>query len=369
MESRLNPGPQAARLRGALKAVAALAALAVGSWAAHAQTDAPAKAQASAKAPAAARTAEALVDGSAVFSAASLALHWGDFAEAERLFKAARAQPRRTSAGLWEVVQLYRGFENGLSTNRGLRVRQAEHTAALSAQWVQQHPRSPLAHALHVVTLTNLAWAHRGSGYANTVAPQAWELFRAALDKATAHAVQHGDVLLSDGLGFQALLVVARGAGWDDRRTQAIYEQGILRFPDEDLLHFTQLTNLLPKWGGSARQVDQHIQAAAQRTRAPYGPALYARLYTAAAREQFEHALFADSLARWERVDAGYAEMTARYPHAGHFNAWAWMACQAQDRKRLLEVLEKIGPEPDLDFWGSNAQETYDTCKSWAQKL
>ena len=355
----------------AVTAVAAFAALALCGMAAQAQTGTPANSPANSpsKASALAPSTEALVDGSAVYSAASLALHWGDFAEAERLFKAARAQPRRTSAGLWEVVQLYRGFENGLSTNRGLRVRQAEHTVALSAQWVQQHPRSPLAHALHVVTLTNLAWAHRGSGYANTVAPQAWELFRAALDKATAHAVQHGDVLLSDGLGFQALLVVARGASWDDRRTQAIYEQGILRFPDEDLLHFTQLTNLLPKWGGSARQVDQHIQAAAQRTRAPFGPALYARLYTAAAREQFEHALFADSLARWERIDAGYAEMTARYPHAGHFNSWAWMACQARDRKRLLEVLEKIGPEPDLDFWGSNAQEAYDTCKAWAQRL
>ena len=367
METRLNPGWQAPRLQRAVTTWAAFAALVLGGAAVHAQ--APAPAETPAKTQAAAPAAETPVDGTAVYNAASRALHWGDFAEAERLFKAARAQPRRTTAGLWEVVQLHRGFENGLATSRGLRVRQAEHTVALTGQWVQQHPRSPLAHALHVVTLTNLAWAYRGSGYANTVAPQAWALFRGALDKATAHAVQHGAVLLSDGLGFQALLVVARGADWDDRRTQAIYEQGILRFPEEDLLHFTQMTNLLPKWGGSARQVDQHIQAAAQRTRAPFGPALYARLYTAAAREQFEHALFTDSLARWERIDTGYAELTARYPHAGHFNSWAWMACQAQDRKRLLEVLEKLGPEPDLDFWGSNAQEAYDTCKAWAQRL
>jgi cytochrome c5 len=180
VETRLNPGWQAPRLQRAVTTWAAFAALVLGGAAVHAQ--APAPAETPAKTQAAAPAAETPVDGTAVYNAASRALHWGDFAEAERLFKAARAQPRRTTAGLWEVVQLHRGFENGLATSRGLRVRQAEHTVALTGQWVQQHPRSPLAHALHVVTLTNLAWAYRGSGYANTVAPQAWALFRGALD-------------------------------------------------------------------------------------------------------------------------------------------------------------------------------------------
>ena len=97
--------------------------------------------------------------------------------------------------------------------------------------------------------------------------------------------------------------------------------------------------------------------------------AWYARLYAVAASEQFEQALFSDSMARWERMDQGFVDLTARYPHPQHFNAWAWMACQAQDRQRLLEVLEKVGPEPDLAQWGTNARQAYDTCKAWAQKL
>ncbi len=310
-----------------------------------------------------------LTDGEALRNAASLATHWGDFAAAEALYLRVRQAPRRTTTGQPESTPLREGLDQGLKPNAGLRVRQAEHAVAMTALWVQQHPRSPLAHWLHVQALMNLGWAYRGSGYANTVAPQAWELFRGALNRAVAHATQHADVLLSDGIGLYGVLVLGRGAGWEPQRLQAIYEQGAERFPEDDSLHFAQLTNLLPKWGGSARAVDQHIESVVKRTQATHGLALYARLYTAAADGQFEHALFSDSLARWSRMDLGFADLTARYPHPSHFNAWAWMACQAQDRKRLLDVLEKVGLEPDLDQWGTNARQAYDTCKAWAQKL
>lgn len=184
-----------------------------------------------------------------------------------------------------------------------------------------------------------------------------------------AHASQHAEVLLSDSIGFRSVLVVSRGAGWDTKRLQALYEQGAERFPDDDSLHFAHLVNLLPKWGGSARAVDQHIEAVVKRTQATRGMAMYALLYTAAAEEQFHHELFSDSMARWSRVDIGFTDLTAKYPHTRHFNAWAWMASQAQDRKRLLELLEKVGPEPDLGQWGINARRAFDTCKAWAEKL
>jgi hypothetical protein len=352
--------------------------IALASALAVALTLAPARARASEVVPGAANApavpakaldATELTDGEALRAAAALATHWGDFAAAEALYLRVRQAPRLTTTGQPESTPLRIGFYQGLKPNAGLRVRQAEHAVAMTALWVQQHPRKPLAHWLHVEALTNLGWAYRGDGYANTVAPQAWELFRGALNRATAHATQHADVLLSDSIGLRSVLVLGRGAGWEPRRLQAVYDQGAERFPDDDSLHFAQLTNLLPKWGGSARAVDQHIESVVKRTQATRGLALYAWLYTAAADEQFQHALFSDSLARWSRMDLGFADLTDRFPHPRHFNAWAWMACQAQDRNRLLEVLEKIGPEPDLGQWGTNARQAFDTCRAWAQKL
>lgn len=307
--------------------------------------------------------------GESMRAAASLAVHWGDFAEAERMFKAMRERQRRTASGQPESTPLRQGFEQGLEPGRGLSVRQAEQTVAMTAQWAHQHARSPLAHVLHMSALSDLAWAYRGSGYANTVPPQAWGQFRSALDRAAQHAAKHADVLLSDSLGYRRVLFLAKALDWDAKRIQAIYEQAVERFPDDDSLHFARLNNLLPKWGGSARQVDQHIEAVVKRTQATRGLALYAQLYTDAAEDQFSQALFSDSMARWERMDQGFVDLTASYPHRQHFNAWAWIACQAQDRKRLLELLDKIGPEPDLNQWGSNAQQTHDTCKAWAQRL
>lgn len=320
-------------------------------------------------APVAAQTPEPLTDGVALLEAASLAVHWGDFGEAERLYQRVRQDARRTTAGQPESTPLRSGLERGLAPSDGLRVRQAEHSAAMTAQWAEQNPRSALAHALHMEALSNLAWAYRGSGYANTVPQLAWARFREVGERATRFAALQAEVLLSDSLGYRQLLTLSRYAEWDDKRTQAVYQQAVARFPDDDALHFAQLTNLLPKWGGSPRLVDQHIEAVTRSTQATRGLSLYAWLYHAAAQDQFSQALFTDSLARWERVDRGFADLTAQYPHPRHFNAWAWLACQAQDRKRLLELLDKLGPEPLLSHWGSNARATHDTCKAWAQKL
>ena len=280
-----------------------------------------------------------------------------------------REKSRRTTKGQPESTPLRQGLEDGLKPSRGLRVRQSEQTVALTAQWVQQHPQSPLAHLLHVTAWAEMAWSHRGTGYANTVPQQAWALFRDAIEKASAHASKHADVLLSDSMGYRRVLLLAGAAEVSAARVQALYEQAVERFPEDDSLHFTQLSNVLPKWGGSARQVDQHIESVVRRAPAARKLSLYALLYTAAAEDQFQQALFADSMAHWPRIDQGYAELTAQYPHPEHFNAWAWMACQAQDRQRLLELLEKVGPEPQLKHWGSNARQTHDTCKAWAQKL
>lgn len=125
-------------------------------------------------APALANTAPAaeVSDGKALQEAAALAIHWGDFAAAEALFLRVRQAPRRTSVGAPESTPLRMGLAEGLEPSRGLRVRQAQHAVGMTALWTQQHPRSPLAHFLHMSALTDLAWAYRGSGYSNTVAPR-----------------------------------------------------------------------------------------------------------------------------------------------------------------------------------------------------
>lgn len=316
-----------------------------------------------------AREESPLTDGQALEDAAALATHWGDFDAAQALFLSVRKAARRTTVGQPESTPMRLGFQRGLRPSSGLSVRQAEHTVALTARWVQQHPRSPLAHWAHVSSLQRLGWAYRGDGYANTVAPQSWVQFRSAINRAVTHATQHADVLLSDSMGAVVLLAIGGAADWEPRRLQALYDEVSARFPDDDSIHFVQLDNLLPKWGGSARAVDAHIESVVRRTQAQRGLALYAWLYTSAAQEQFKQALFSDSLARWPRMDQGFAYLTARFPHPRHFNAWAWISCQAEDRVRLLEVLGKIGPEPDLSQWGSNPRQTYETCRAWAQKL
>lgn len=63
---------------------------------------------------------------------------------------------------------------------------------------------------------------------------------------------------------------------------------------------------------------------------------------------------------------AGFQDILGRYPHADNVNRFAYFACLAQDKPTMLDLLDRIGPEPVLGEWGENARRTFESCKRWA---
>jgi len=211
-------------------------------------------------------------------------------------------------------------------------------------------------------------WSYRGGGYNKQVPPQAWADFDKYVRLAAEYLAAHSDVAFADSRAHQTLINIGRAAGWDRDKLWSLAQAGIKKDPENDGLYLAVLTSLLPKWNGSPAQVDRFIAQVVERTRKERGMELYARLYSAAAAQEFEHRLLSDSGAEWPKMMAGFRDLQARYPSAWNLNRFAYFACLAQDKPTTLDLLEQIGPKPQLNRWGTNASRTYETCKRWASQ-
>lgn len=293
---------------------------------------------------------------------------WGDFAALEKQYgEIVRTNPR-TSSGVPHLQRFRRGIDSVAEGNAKLTDAYFLEQENLTLGWARANPRSPLAHVLHAWALLARGWAFRGTGYANSVPPQAWADFHRHVRRATDYLMAHADVALSDSSGHERLLAIGRVAGWDRARIWAIARDGLSRNPDDDELYLQAARALLPKWNGDAVQLDRYIQDASEHAHARHGPSMYARLYALASYEQFEHQLFQESGADWSRMKVGFEHLVMRWPDADNHNRFAYFACLAKDKPAFLDQLEKLGPRPALDFWGGNARRTFETCKRWAQQ-
>ena len=294
------------------------------------------------------------------------ALWFGDLAELERLHALYQQPGQLTVAGRSKLVLFNDGVGKVFNGPKGQSEAFFVQMEALTLHWAQSHPESALVHALHAEALIAHAWSYRGDGYANTVTPQAWRDFKSHIERALAYLARHGDVALRSSSGYVQLLHAGRAAGWDADRLWSVAQAGLQRNPEDERLYRAMLTALLPKWGGSAVQVDRLIQDIAKRTAATHGDIYYARMYAWASDWQFSHQLFEDSGASWPRIKSGYQELVRRHPAPINVNGYAHMACLARDKPVLLDLLEQIGRNPVLAVWGSNPSRIFEGCKRWA---
>jgi hypothetical protein len=296
--------------------------------------------------------------------------YWrGDFAALDKRYR----ELQRETPFLEDGASKLEYFRVGLKRVAQANVSQAEpylrELEALTLQWASEYPKSALAHIMHARVLTVHAWSHRGGGYADSVTPERMEQFHAYLRRAATYLKDHADVALTDSSAHAELLEIGRGLGWNKAEIEAISEAGLKLAPHDVELVFDTLYAYLPKWGGSARQLDGYIRRATERTKADYGTGMYARLYSIAADSQYGQALFENSHADWPKMKRAYEDMHARFPNSPtRRNRFAYMACVARDRSTLLALLAELGTKVDAKHWGADGARTLEGCQRWAKE-
>jgi hypothetical protein len=302
--------------------------------------------------------------------ASEQALWTGDFAELEKQ-NAYYSQPNRFEPdGRSQLDLFHEGLASVLKNSEENAEPYLKEMDILTLQWATENPKSALAHVLHAQALVEHGWSYRGGGYVKDVPPEAWKDYRAYLRRAVDYLNAHSDVALTDTYAHLVLLQIGRGLNFSNEQMIAIANDGLKRNPDNIELYFDTSGSLLPKWGGDARVLDNYIKYATEQTRAKYGLGMYARLYSAAAEDQFGHALFETSFADWDKMKQGFEDMLARYPNSPlRRNRYAYIACIAKDKDTLLKLLNELGTSFEAKEWGPNPERSLESCRRWATEL
>ena len=322
-------------------------------------------AQAPAAAPAPAPAAPAPL--SVADQAAQLAW-WGDLEGLERLYREVNQPGRFAAAGQVLVNDFRFHADRSFVAKEGTGDTFMVEVVALAEEWTRLRPQLPMVHWLYAQALVNRAWDIRGSGFANTVPPQAWAEFRQTQERAVQHLARTSAVSLQDSSAYLPLIRAGRGLGWEFDRLEQLVLAGLQRNADDVGLWQALIMSAVPKWGGNAVLVDRVIRraAAGYKERADE---IYARLYAFATDGEFSHTVFSDSAADWPRMRKGLRDGLARWPNKAHFwNYLGYFACLKEDRETLAEALETLQNTPDLAYWGTNARRVFESCQKLARQ-
>ena len=292
---------------------------------------------------------------------AANALWWGDFDKLEAQYRAVRQSTDLVDGGTtrlqWFRKGLSRVFDEDDATD--------PYFAQLEAQahaWAIERPHSALAQLLYARALFSRAYSFRGGDWASKVPEPAMREFKRYMQMAADQLRSHADLLKQESTATVYLLGTGRNLGWDFDRLHGLAVETLARNPVDDRGFVELATASLPKWGGSARQFDEVVYDAMKRVRPGSGMAMYASYYDDFAND-FPGELSDSSEVNWSVMKRGFRDWMARWPSEYMLNRFALEACLAQDRATTLELLERIGTNPQKRAWGNR----FETCRRWAR--
>jgi hypothetical protein len=217
-------------------------------------------------------------------------------------------------------------------------------------EWLKHNPASVTARISKAAYPVKYGWFARGSGYSNTVSPEAWKLYRERVEEGRRLLEALDAPLREDAGWYDIMLDVALAQGWPHAQFDALFEKAVAKYPDYMPFHFSRAQFYMPRWYGSAEDQRRVVEDSVKRTRAAYGETFYARLNWSAQ----SNTMFRDGQADWSRMKAGFERIVADHPDPWNTNNFAKFACMAGDKTLLRQMLPKLG-SPIFAAWNNDA--------------
>lgn len=224
------------------------------------------------------------------------------------------------------------------------------------ASWRAQSPGSPAQAMVETMYWRAYAWHGRGSGYAYKVPPEAWELFRERMAKATARLRESKALASSCPLWHVLNIDTLIDSSAPPATRNAAYADALRLFPTSQQIHFAMARAMTPKWGGKEGDFDRFARRAIGYTQKAEGTAIYARLYWSEDCNCDDALTFnqADS-PDWKLMKAGFDELLKRYPdELYNRNKFASFACRANDRATYTKLRRELGDNIIDSLWPSS---------------
>ena len=280
-----------------------------------------------------------------------LAWSKGDYAELDERIERFATTGERASDGRWVLS----GVPEGIASHHDEDA-QWDDLLRKTGEWRVQRPQSTVVDIAEVIVLKEWAWSARGGGFANTVTPEGWQLFRERLERAEAVLQRSKKKSSGNPLWHEQYLEVALGLSWSEDKFRRLYETAVAQFPEYYPLYFQRVRYLSPRWGGSTEAFDDYVTDVVRQTEAKHGKVMYTRLYWAFANAQGQDfALFEASKANWTDMKTGFEQLSQQFPKSmWNLNNFAMFACRAGDGETYRGLRKKMGNTQYTMAWPEN---------------
>jgi hypothetical protein len=207
------------------------------------------------------------------------------------------------------------------------------------------------------------AWNARGGGFASSVTPDGWRLFKERLEKA--EKVLSGSRSYTSQMPgwYNEMIIVQSALDRPAAERDKIFLEGAMKYKTYYPTYFTMLRFLSPKWGGSWDAVDTLVKWSVDNTRKIDGSSMYARLYWYASGDFPTGRLFKETHASWPKMKQGFEDLMARHPKSKwNLNNFAKFACMANDQSTFLKLRNQMGKDVIDAAWPPNM--SLDLCEA-----
>lgn len=279
-----------------------------------------------------------------------------NFKGLDELFEQWSKGEDRYPDGRWRLIM----FAEGLARRFNAWKNWGEDLKRIQA-WQQASPESFAAKFAEVVYWRNYAWFARGTGFANTVSPEGWALFRERMGFADKVLESLRPRAKNYPAWYPTAIFVKLDKSDIDAATD-LFKEGVKLFPEYHAIYFAMSRAMEPRWGGSPEAYEHFANEAATIAKSFEGEGMYLRLFwTVDNSIGVPFRSRSDDIPSWPKLKKGIERLVAKYPSSTHnMNYFASLACRADDKALYLELRQKLGNFADSDQFKNATLEACD---------
>lgn len=288
-----------------------------------------------------------------------------DFKFLDALAEGFRNKKERTPCGTFKL----RAFYRSIGSISAIEFKDEEYWAYLkerSLEWIKASPNSPTAYIAHGIILENYAWKFRGCSYASKVPQNAWKPFRLNTQIAREFFEKNRNVMGVDPYYYSHMINIMVAQDTDKDEFMYFVNSALDKFPENTEIYYSAVRGLLPKWGGSAKEIAEFANDSAKRTKKFAGMGMYTRIYWYVYTERNFDDFFRDSGVEWDKMLQGMNDEISKYPDPWNLNMFAYFSCIAKQKAAARRFFDMLGDRADMDAWKSRKE--FDDFKAWAEK-
>lgn len=278
----------------------------------------------------------------------------GEYASIDRIADRARSEKTRLRGGIWSLKHIYNGLSMPPADGY-------EASIARLKAWIAQNPHSVTAHVALGEVYYRYSWVARGDGYADTITPEARQLFLSRIAEAKAALDEASTLKMNCPEWYSVMLSIARSEGWDNPKTAEIFNKAVAYEPAYFYYYDGYADYLLPMWAGKPGQSAAFAKQSADQIGGQQGDFVY---FEIAAHIIGDMDLDPQQL-DWPRVQRGHQALEQMYGAVNYDrNQFALLAWRFKDAAVARQQFTLIGDKWGRTIWQDGAQ--FAEAKNWS---